>query len=167
MQDLKIEIPQHMPSSPPVPSSGKKRVLVLNIQSKLGRVIVQYLSDNGFAVQTIILSTQQTPLTQQWENKGVKVIKGKIDDRETVMEALKSSSAVVYCSWPLHCKHVQQEADLSKFIIDCSHDMSHLLGNFIYVSSDGVDCKLDVQCLVKRKQIEEYLHSNKGLPSTH
>lgn len=137
-------------------SHGNQTVLVLGATGKQGGAVANKLLADGRSVRAISRRPDQ-PAAQELQKKGVTVVEGNMDDRQSLLEAMQGVYGV-YSVQPLYPSEEQEEEiQHGKTVADVAKEVG--VSHFVYSSVGGAERDSGVPHFETKWQVEKYVRA--------
>jgi uncharacterized protein YbjT (DUF2867 family) len=138
----------------------KKTILVTGATGKQGGAVLRHLVNHGWHVRVICRDPNKSS-AQACTDMGVEVVKGDLDDRNSVLRAAKGTYGI-YSVQAIE-KGPEVEFRQGKTLADVARECG--VKHFVYSSVGGADRNTGVPYFDSKWQIEQHINSLK-LPAT-
>jgi uncharacterized protein YbjT (DUF2867 family) len=136
-------------------------ILVLGATGNQGGAVASELVSTGWRVRALVRNPDK-PFARSLAWKGIELVKGDLNDRATVEDALKGVHGV-FCNLTWREGGVEAEIRQGKIVVDACRKAG--IGHVVYSSVGGAERKTGIPHFDSKWQIEEYLR-NSGLTAT-
>ncbi|WP_057915934.1 NmrA/HSCARG family protein [Peribacillus muralis] len=130
-------------------------ILVIGATGKQGSAVVEKLLDDGWQVHAISRNLDR-PVVQDLQQQGATVIKADLDDRQSLLDAMKSVYGI-YVVQPIYGEEPEKELQQGKKVADVAKQVG--IAHFVYSSAGGVDRNRGGAHFDIMWQIEQYIRA--------
>jgi len=137
--------------------------LVVGATGKQGGGVVKALLDEGHSDIRGLTRNLDSPASKALSSKGVRLVKGSLLDKASLVEALKGTTGAFLVTDPYGKDGVSMETTQGKTFVDAAKEAG--LEHLVFSSVDGAERNSGVPHFDTKYEIEQYIQAS-GIPNT-